>query len=412
MKSHVLHTVWCYSSGEAAGEIWNWSLLGVKWLILLSLRTLWTTRPLVALFKRLFWLYFVELLSCLLLGKTMFYLRLRDRLMNWTIDRSNIRSADNITFVHLVPVDVLLIELSKHNFHVVSPRRDAASARFYEVADAVRSRQYPLIIDKRPAAEDVAIPGLLESGLPWPVLVRHDEGPTNDPLVFSKPAHAAFSVLGQIFGRSKVDIACFCIRFESSKQIRPACSRATPSKSDQDAVCDALYTPTKLSPPLPPPPTPHSNPLPTNVAAHTLGYQTSTEAKSSEIWSNNLFQRIYESKSSNRHLIQWIERKCSDDVTCKPWRTWSGFLARIRIDTNSCVRTSFKSESFELCCLVAVCAYAPNIAVDRVVGMWSVCGRYKIVYATDHIPTVQLVYYYRRMYGIRDPFGAESGWPV
>ena len=30
MKSHVLHTVWCNISGEAAGEIWNWSLLGVK----------------------------------------------------------------------------------------------------------------------------------------------------------------------------------------------------------------------------------------------------------------------------------------------------------------------------------------------------------------------------------------------
>ena len=32
MKSQVLHTVWCYISGEAAGEIWNWSLLGVKGL--------------------------------------------------------------------------------------------------------------------------------------------------------------------------------------------------------------------------------------------------------------------------------------------------------------------------------------------------------------------------------------------
>ena len=30
MKSQVLHTVWCNISGEAAGEIWNWSLLGVK----------------------------------------------------------------------------------------------------------------------------------------------------------------------------------------------------------------------------------------------------------------------------------------------------------------------------------------------------------------------------------------------
>ena len=30
MKSQVLYTVWCYISGEAAGEIWNWSFLGVK----------------------------------------------------------------------------------------------------------------------------------------------------------------------------------------------------------------------------------------------------------------------------------------------------------------------------------------------------------------------------------------------
>ena len=32
MKSQVLHTVWCNVSGEAAGEIWNWSVLGVKGL--------------------------------------------------------------------------------------------------------------------------------------------------------------------------------------------------------------------------------------------------------------------------------------------------------------------------------------------------------------------------------------------
>ena len=33
MKIQVLHTVWCYISGEAAGEIRHWSLLGVKGLI-------------------------------------------------------------------------------------------------------------------------------------------------------------------------------------------------------------------------------------------------------------------------------------------------------------------------------------------------------------------------------------------
>ena len=32
MKSQVLHTVWCNISGGAAGEIRNWSLLGVKGL--------------------------------------------------------------------------------------------------------------------------------------------------------------------------------------------------------------------------------------------------------------------------------------------------------------------------------------------------------------------------------------------
>ena len=33
MKGQVLHTVWCKISGEAAGEIWNWSLLGVQGLM-------------------------------------------------------------------------------------------------------------------------------------------------------------------------------------------------------------------------------------------------------------------------------------------------------------------------------------------------------------------------------------------
>ena len=32
-KSQIHHIVWCYISGEAAGEIWNWSLLGVKGLL-------------------------------------------------------------------------------------------------------------------------------------------------------------------------------------------------------------------------------------------------------------------------------------------------------------------------------------------------------------------------------------------
>ena len=33
MKSHVVHAVWCYIFGETAGEILNWSLLGVKGLM-------------------------------------------------------------------------------------------------------------------------------------------------------------------------------------------------------------------------------------------------------------------------------------------------------------------------------------------------------------------------------------------
>ena len=32
MNSQVLHTVRCSICGEAAGEIWHWSLLGVKGL--------------------------------------------------------------------------------------------------------------------------------------------------------------------------------------------------------------------------------------------------------------------------------------------------------------------------------------------------------------------------------------------
>ena len=32
MKNLVRHTVWCNTFGEAAGEIQNWSLLGVKGL--------------------------------------------------------------------------------------------------------------------------------------------------------------------------------------------------------------------------------------------------------------------------------------------------------------------------------------------------------------------------------------------
>ena len=32
MESQVLHTVWCNIAGEATGEIWNWSFLGVRGL--------------------------------------------------------------------------------------------------------------------------------------------------------------------------------------------------------------------------------------------------------------------------------------------------------------------------------------------------------------------------------------------
>ena len=33
MKSQVVHTVWSNTAGEAAGNIWHWSLLGVRGLI-------------------------------------------------------------------------------------------------------------------------------------------------------------------------------------------------------------------------------------------------------------------------------------------------------------------------------------------------------------------------------------------
>ena len=56
MKSQDRHTVWCFVSGEAAGEIWTWSLLGVKGLkpglktnISGFLRLIWSTKPTLVL---------------------------------------------------------------------------------------------------------------------------------------------------------------------------------------------------------------------------------------------------------------------------------------------------------------------------------------------------------------------------
>ena len=46
MKSQVLLTVWCNISGEAAGEIWHWSLSGVKGLILVQ-HLLWQVESIV-----------------------------------------------------------------------------------------------------------------------------------------------------------------------------------------------------------------------------------------------------------------------------------------------------------------------------------------------------------------------------
>ena len=40
MKIHVLDAVWCIISGEAAGEIWHWSLLGVEGLMHLLIEAL------------------------------------------------------------------------------------------------------------------------------------------------------------------------------------------------------------------------------------------------------------------------------------------------------------------------------------------------------------------------------------
>ena len=44
MKSQVLLTVWCNISGEAAREIWHWSLSGVKGLIKFFIHLLMGTR--------------------------------------------------------------------------------------------------------------------------------------------------------------------------------------------------------------------------------------------------------------------------------------------------------------------------------------------------------------------------------
>ena len=80
MKSQVLHTVWCNISGEAAGEFWHWSLLGVKGLRVKTLSSnrsvqglSWTTnfslqflRFLDSTVVKSAWLPFVFLLSTLL----------------------------------------------------------------------------------------------------------------------------------------------------------------------------------------------------------------------------------------------------------------------------------------------------------------------------------------------------------
>ena len=102
----------------------------------------------------------------------------------------------SVTFVHLVPVDILLIEFSKNNFHFVCVLLGAGFSRFGDVFDAVRSRQYPPVIDKRPAAEDLVVPSLLEPSLPRPLLVRRGNQPANDPLVFLVPADSALQRTG------------------------------------------------------------------------------------------------------------------------------------------------------------------------------------------------------------------------
>ena len=55
MKGQVLHTVWRYIFGEATGEIWNWSLLGVKGLKLNKETQLWEV------FRNLLWARETEL---------------------------------------------------------------------------------------------------------------------------------------------------------------------------------------------------------------------------------------------------------------------------------------------------------------------------------------------------------------
>ena len=66
MKSQVLHTVWCNISGEAAGEIVDWSLLGVKGLNVnrsVWISWYWYTEKAIK-YPWTFWVFFV-LFFCL-----------------------------------------------------------------------------------------------------------------------------------------------------------------------------------------------------------------------------------------------------------------------------------------------------------------------------------------------------------
>ena len=71
MKSQVLHTVWCNMTGEATGEIWSWSLLGVKGLrhyLVVSIRP----RSHITITKQLgeSWLELVEVVKRWKLGSS------------------------------------------------------------------------------------------------------------------------------------------------------------------------------------------------------------------------------------------------------------------------------------------------------------------------------------------------------
>ena len=89
MTSHVLHTVWCRISGEAAGEVWKWSLLGVK-----GLTSLTRIRKVMGwLFDRDYYHHFACLSSTM--GKRYSIQRRPDNFLSFTTETLSLFSRDD-----------------------------------------------------------------------------------------------------------------------------------------------------------------------------------------------------------------------------------------------------------------------------------------------------------------------------